>query len=438
MLTFLELYQTLLGFVFFKLYNDAGLVYPPPLDAKKDEGAAGVDAFALQDAGGHSLVPLTNSKAVVVAGKMVSSKDVRQNIKSIAADSTELADIDLAASANEGEPMEADEEFVHHPSTTHPEESTSLPTLHDIAALPTSLNTSLFAPYTFFLSREVSRSIFEFVIQSFGGKVGWPPSSGTGSPFDETHESITHVIIDRPFVKKPNETEEERKRRLQRKYVQPQWVMDCINAGKILLEEPYAQGQPLPPHLSPFGEYEGAYNPATAPDGGEEATTNGELDEEEEDEPVEESEKELGEGRPNKAPLKPAASISADDPSSLRNAELAAEVAGMDYGAFEKEVRKSPKKSTTETTIIDGDGEQDMNKMMMSNKQRKLYARLKYSQQKRAQEVCIECLYWPYRELTSRDTESKIGTKKTRDRKGEEKRGEAGFRQNVTTLVFSF
>ena len=41
MLTFLELYQTMLGFVFFKLYTDAGLVYPPPLDTKKDEGAAG-------------------------------------------------------------------------------------------------------------------------------------------------------------------------------------------------------------------------------------------------------------------------------------------------------------------------------------------------------------------------------------------------------------
>ena len=49
MLTFLELYQTLLGFVFFKLYTDAGLVYPPPLDVKKDEGAAGVGAFSLQE-----------------------------------------------------------------------------------------------------------------------------------------------------------------------------------------------------------------------------------------------------------------------------------------------------------------------------------------------------------------------------------------------------
>ena len=49
MLTFLELYQTLLGFVFFKLFTDAGLVYPPPMDASKDEAAAGVGAFSLQE-----------------------------------------------------------------------------------------------------------------------------------------------------------------------------------------------------------------------------------------------------------------------------------------------------------------------------------------------------------------------------------------------------
>jgi pescadillo len=437
MMTFLELYQTLLGFVFFKLYTDAGLVYPPPLDTKKDDGAGGVDAFALQDAGEHSLSPLANTKAVVVAGKTVSSKDVRQNIKSIASEFTEPTDVDMAAPANEGESMDADEEFVHQPSTAHPEESSSLPTLRDIAALPTTLNASLFAPYTFFLSREVSRSVFEFVIRSFGGKVGWPPSSGTGSPFDEIHESITHIIIDRPIVKKLNETEEERERRLQRKYVQPQWVVDCINAGKILLEEPYAQGQPLPPHLSPFGEREGAYNPVTALNGEEEVI--GELNEEEEDETeVEVEEKELGEVRPDKAALKAAARISVNDPSSLRNAELAAEIAGMDYGAFENEVRKSRKKST-KLTDIDGDGEQDMNKMMMSNKQRKLYTRLKYSQQKRAQEVYLECLYGiiVIDLLRCRKRNWNKGNKRSKRRR-EEKRSRLWAKRDITVVVSTF
>ena len=54
MLTFLELYQTLLSFVFFKLYTDVGLVYPPPLDRKKDEGGAGIDAIHIKTSS-HSL-----------------------------------------------------------------------------------------------------------------------------------------------------------------------------------------------------------------------------------------------------------------------------------------------------------------------------------------------------------------------------------------------
>ena len=72
MLTFLELYQTLLGFVFFKLYTDAGLVYPPPLDVQKDEGAAGVGAFNLQEAKvNRPATTAAKSKVVEVDGKRI-------------------------------------------------------------------------------------------------------------------------------------------------------------------------------------------------------------------------------------------------------------------------------------------------------------------------------------------------------------------------------
>ena len=82
MLTFLELYQTLLGFVFFKLYTDRSLVYPPPLDTTKDDTGAGVGAYSLQEANLKSIAP-TGGKDITVNGKKVTAKDVRQTIKTI-------------------------------------------------------------------------------------------------------------------------------------------------------------------------------------------------------------------------------------------------------------------------------------------------------------------------------------------------------------------
>lgn len=394
MLTFLELYQTLLGFVFFKLYTDAGLVYPPPLDVKKQEAGAGVGAFLLQDAIPAVSVAPTKSKAVEVDGKKVSTKDVRQTIKSIAASGvSNEADADVDMPIVDSTPQDAeDEEFVPQPSTFNPTETESLHTLHSLASLPQSQASKLFTPYTFFLSRETSRPIFEFIVRSFGGRIGWPASSGGGSPFEETDESITHVIIDRPVVERPNETEEERERRRRRKYVQPQWVVDCINAGKILLEEPYTQGKTLPPHLSPFGEYRGAYDP-TAVGADEDAAMEGVSDEESEiegediaEEEDEEKEQESTKKK-EKAALKAAVASVADDPAALRAAELEAEAAGVDFGTFTKEVAKSQKASKKGKTAQTVDAEQDMNKMMMSNKQRKLYERMKFGERKRSTEV---------------------------------------------------
>ncbi len=385
MLTFLELYQTLLGFVFFKLYTDAGLVYPPPLDAKKDESAAGVGAFTLQEtsrATGHPSTSDSNSATADV--KRISTKAVRQTIKAINATSsvdndTDMPDVDAT-------PAEAEEEFVPQPSTSNPQEASSLPTLQSLSILPRSSSSRLFAPYTFWLSRETSRPIFEFIVRSFGGRIGWPATSGSGSPFDESDESITHVIIDRPVMAKEGETDEERERRQRRKYVQPQWIVDCINAGKALLEEPYAQGKTLPPHLSPFESREGAYDP-TAGLGAEDAAMDEEDEGESDAEGVNESEEEdEGTRNPEKAALR--AALLAEDSAALRAAELEAEAAGVDPVVFDKEVKKAKKKVKVAATET-GEVEADMNKMMMSNKQRKLYERMKYGERKRATEVSL-------------------------------------------------
>ncbi len=370
MLTFLELYQTLLSFVFFKLYTDAGLVYPPPLDVKKDDSGAGINALNMQSS--SMSIPNQPNKVVTVEGRQVSAKDVRQTIKSIDANPDDgSVDVDMA----EPPPVttQVDEEFVPYSSSNQNQVST-LPTLQTLSTLPQSVNVKLFAAYTFWLSRETSRSIFEFMVRAFGGRIGWPASSGSGSPIDENDPSITHVIIDRPLIAKPEDPTQQSLRG-KRKFIQPQWVIDCINAGKVLLEEPYWQGKTLPPHLSPFGEYEGAYIPSDA---------LGEPQPEVHEEDVD-SEGEEGDEGIDETVVE---AVATEDPAVLRAAELAAEAAGIEYGEFEAKVqqasRKQKKKSDEEKKEA---AEREMNKMMMSNRQRKLYEKMKYSQHRRNDEV---------------------------------------------------
>lgn len=371
MLTFLELYQTLLSFVFFKLYTDAGFVYPPPLDMKKDEDGAGVDALSLQ-ATTHPLL-VQPSKTVTIEGRQISAKDVRQTIRSINA-GTEEGTPEVEMTEPTTVATEIDEDFIVPPSSSTKEVTASLPTLQTLSTLPQSFNSSLFAPYTFWLSRETSRPIFEFVVRSFGGRIGWPASSGSSSPFNESDPSITHVIIDRPLVEKKEEDSAQRELRARRKHVQPQWVIDCINTGKILLEEPYEQGKTLPPHLSPFGEYEGAYIPLEALDGQKPDEVNGESKADSQDE-----EKSVDEDVVD--------AVESEDPTALRAAELAAEAAGLEHGEFVAKIKQAGHERRKKSEDRVQTAEQDMNKMMMSNKQRKLYEKMKYSQRRKNEEV---------------------------------------------------
>lgn len=377
MLTFLELYQTLLGFVFFKLYTDAGLVYPPPLDVTRDETGAGLGAFSVQIAG-KSVISILKPEN---AGKMASTKEVRQAIKTITADSPlvdEAVDIDSRDFAVKS--TSVDEEFVVHTSAGA-DAATSLPTLQSLSETRKSTPTSLFSPYAFFLSRETSRPVFEFLVRSFGGRLGWPSSSGSGSPITESDDSITHIIIDRPVTTTANESAEEKERRRRRKYVQPQWIVDCINAGKILLEDLYAQGATLPPHLSPFGDKPGAYDPTVGLSHLEEASAE-KVPDSEDEQASERNEDEEGVDEV----VETVAITNADDAESLRAAELAAEAAGMEYGTFEKEVRRLQRKREKTEKLVDQD-EEDMGKMLLSNKKRKLYERMKYGEKRRAAEV---------------------------------------------------
>ncbi|CAE6419341.1 hypothetical protein ACGC1H_001894 [Rhizoctonia solani] len=389
MLTFVELYQTLLGFVFFKLYSDVSLIYPPPLNLDKDEAGAGVGAFTLEDiiAEQSATSAAPSVKKVQVDGKVVTNKDVKRAILDI--NSTPLPAQSTASASKtnvDTTPTDVDilpDEFIVQPSKSAEGQGAPLLTMRDIAVLPSATSSLLFSSLVIFISRETPRPLLEFVIRAFGGRVGWPATLGAGSPFDENDPAITHVIVDRPLS---GDTAPAGRR----KYVQPQWVIDSINAGRLLVEDTYAQGKILPPHLSPFGEGSSTYVPdanGAEPTEEELPAESGESGEEEEDENEKMMDTEVVTREETTArPALAAAAAAPDDPALRRAAEIEAERAGVEYAAFEVDLKKAIKKQPKKTTQPVEDNELEMNKMLMSNKQRKLYERMKYGEKKRALE----------------------------------------------------
>ncbi|XP_005804075.1 pescadillo homolog [Xiphophorus maculatus] len=254
MATFTELYTTLLGFVNFRLYQSLNLVYPPKLDSKAESELKEDDEedYAMNsESYTEKLSALSSSLARVVS-------------------SVEEEDAKLDEFPDEGEDMEKME--------AREKEQKQLETQKKI-----------FEGLKFFINREVPRESLAFVIRCFGGQVSWDKSVCIGSTYDVTDETITHQIVDRPNVDKQY---------MNRYYIQPQWVYDCVNAKIRLPVEDYFLGVNLPPHLSPFvEEKEGDYVPPEklkimALQRGEKLAQQDEEEEEEEEEEEDENEEE--------------------------------------------------------------------------------------------------------------------------------------------------
>ncbi|PAN45543.1 hypothetical protein PAHAL_9G126400 [Panicum hallii] len=222
MLSFLEFYETLLGFVNFKLYHSINVNYPPILDPRLEALAAELYALCRYMATGSGRV-IGNSES----GGAIKEKEDENNKASSKADESELRLAQLQHQLPANEPGA----LMHLV-----EESTAVDTDDD----ETKECKSLFKNLKFYLSREVPRESLLFIIPAFGGTVSW---EGEGAPFNEVDEDITHQIVDRPTQSHVF---------LSREYVQPQWVFDCVNARIILPTEGYLVGRVPPPHLSPF------------------------------------------------------------------------------------------------------------------------------------------------------------------------------------------
>jgi pescadillo protein len=272
--TFIEFYTTLLGFVNFRLYTSVGLVYPPKFNAKSDAEGGELGAFQLEGKGisrEDETMTNGNSQPVIASAEAQAKAD---KVATLAAtEEQEKEPADQAAATEETDNTEAIDTFE--------------PTAQDADVLPqpqasSSERGTMFAPFTFYLSRETPRAPLEFLLKSFGCKrVGWDPILGDGAfTTDESDPAITHQIVDRPTLptdslpQVPNVPETEsggaarpkaqwpRSTMPGRTYVQPQWVWDCINQGKLLRPDLYAPGAELPPHLSPWVKpKKGQYDP---------------------------------------------------------------------------------------------------------------------------------------------------------------------------------
>ena len=195
MMSFSDFYETLLGFVNFKLYHTLGLHYPPLLDPSRESN--GESLFSV-------IVSSLNKPAI---------------------------------SNGDNEDEEQDDEVIQGEE----EKKIFQQNLSDDKEVQKLQN--IFSGLYFYLSREVPKYSLEFVIRSFGGEVSWDSPS---APYNESFEKITHHVFDRPSIQSLP----------YRSYIQPQWVYDSINAGILLPTDDYAIDATLPPHLSPFVDYE--------------------------------------------------------------------------------------------------------------------------------------------------------------------------------------
>uniref|UniRef100_A0A0K8TCD2 Pescadillo homolog n=1 Tax=Lygus hesperus TaxID=30085 RepID=A0A0K8TCD2_LYGHE len=204
MSTFVQFYIVLLGFVNFRLYHVMNLHYPPRVRrVEETEGTDLVDKMALE-----------SERIAALNYPLISTSSSTVEEEETALDKFELDGNE--ASKMEKAYIEADK----------------------IQRLKT-----LFTGMKVFLNREVPREPLVFILRCFGAEVSWDKKLFVGATFEESDETITHQIVDRPQIESQY---------ISRYYVQPQWVFDSVNARELLPVERYFIGAVLPPHLSPF------------------------------------------------------------------------------------------------------------------------------------------------------------------------------------------
>lgn len=281
--------------------------------------------------------------------------------------------------------------------------------------------------------------------------MGWDSLIGeAGSYCNEDDTRITHQIVDRPDLPIPSAADDDvmegaedelddgfddgapakkvQERVPGRTYIQPQWIWDSINAGKLQRPDLYAPGAELPPHLSPWvkakkGEYDPTVPLAEQQTAAEaEMQAIGEDEEESGDEDVDEGSEIEGEAELKDSLLKrnvaqgegmdvelgsdgedsededvPAGGDwdgfeeeddddEPEDPSEAaaraHQAELEAEALGKTVQPAKPKTKKEERKAAQKVISKkerEAKEEVERQKMMMPNRKRKMYEKMVYS-----------------------------------------------------------
>lgn len=277
--TFVEFYTTLLGFVNFRLYTSIGLIYPPRFNAKSDEQGGELGAIALEGRGIEEPEQIESARGhvnVEANGETSQTKpndEIQKQIAAISEDPNADEDVSQGHEQYQAPEQNASDAIDTFETTGEGADVLAQPQVSSNQA------GSLFAPFTFFLSRETPRQPLEFILRAFGCKrIGWDAILGDGAfTNNEADSTITHQVVDRPPIASLPEESQASETPVEpssatvarpghiipgRTLVQPQWVWDCINQVKLLRPDLYGPGATLPPHLSPWVKpTKGAYDP---------------------------------------------------------------------------------------------------------------------------------------------------------------------------------
>ncbi|ODM99286.1 Pescadillo [Orchesella cincta] len=346
MATFVEFYNTVLGFTNFRLFHSLNICYPPKLLTPRGTAE---ELNATNRLHWDNEEDLVSERVAALNQSLLRSSDapVEEQVP-------EMDEFPVTDDAEKLEEMKREAERVKKLK-------------------------NLFGGLKFYLGREVPREALCFMIRAVGGQASWNGDLFPGATFDESDDTITHQITDRNL---------ENKQHVSRYYIQPQWVFDCINARALLPVDKYFPGAVLPPHLSPFHtEREGDYMPpekrkfvdmekgiVTPEDAFELANAGEEGEQEEEDDDDDDIDEEEDEG---------------DLEASEEDEELDEDERAL------KDLKKQMKVTKGEAEIIDELKKRDdetkeqwrLRTMMIKNKHKRLYRKMMDSRRKRRREA---------------------------------------------------